>query len=76
MHHGHGFGLHSRGSTPTSPTTGYPLGLWVLDTRTLGIYDPELVELALSFLPRVDYVLMPDPTASYFIELGPPLGAH
>ena len=48
MHHGHGFGLRSRGGTPTSPATGYPLGLWFLDTQTLGIYGLELVKPTLS----------------------------
>ena len=42
----------------------------------LGIYGPELAELALGSLPRVDYVLMPNPAAPCFMELGPPLGAH
>ena len=46
MHHGHGFGLLSRGSTLTNPATGYPLGLRFLDTQTLGIYGPELAEPA------------------------------
>ena len=48
MHCGRGFGLRSRGGTPTSPATSYPLGLQFLDIRTLGIYGPELVEPALS----------------------------
>ena len=47
MHRGRGFGLHSRGGTPTSLATGYPLGPWFLDIRTLGICGPELAELAL-----------------------------
>ena len=76
MHRGHGFGLCSCGGTPTSLATGYPLGLRVLDTWTLGICGPELAEPALGFLPRVDCVLTLDPAASYFVELGPPLGAH
>ena len=76
VHHGRGFGLRSHGGTPTSPATGYPLGPWVIDTQTLGICGPKLAKPALSFLPRVDCVLTPDPVASYFMELGPPLGAH
>ena len=47
VHRGRGFGLRSRGGTPTSPTTGYPLGLRFLDTQMLGICGPELAELAL-----------------------------
>ena len=54
VHRGRGFGLRSRDSTPTSPAAGYPLSLRVLDTQMLGIYGPELVELDLNFLPRVD----------------------
>ena len=76
MHCGRGFGLRSHSGTLTSPATGYPLGLWVLDTQTLEICGPELAEPALNFFPRVDYMLMPDLVASYFVELGPPLGAH
>ena len=76
MHRGRGFELRSCGGTPTSPATGYPLGSQVLDTQTLGICGPELAESALDFLPRVDCVLTPDLAASYFVELGPPLGAH
>ena len=42
----------------------------------LRIYGPEVAELALDFWLRVDCMLTPDPAASYFMELGPPLGAH
>ena len=76
MYRSRGFGLCSRGGSPTSPATGYPLGLQVLDTWTLGICGLKLVEPTLSLLPRVDCMLMPDPIASYFMELGPLLGAH
>ena len=74
MHRGCEFGLHSRGGTPTSPATGYPLSPRVLDTQTFGICGPELAELALGFLPKVDCVLTPDPAASCFVELGSALG--
>ena len=47
MHRGRGFGLRSCGGTLTSPSTGYPLGPQFLDSQTLGIYGPELAELAL-----------------------------
>ena len=47
MHRGRGFGLRSHGGTPTSPATSYHLGLQFLDTRSLGIYGPELAEPAL-----------------------------
>ena len=76
MHRGRRFGVRSRGSTPTSPTTVCPLGLLVLDTQILGISDLELAEPALSSFPRVDCALMLDPAASCFVELGPPLGTH
>ena len=76
MHHGRRFGLRLCGGTPTSPATGYSLGSRVLDTQTLRICGPELAESALDFLLRVDYVLTPDPAASCFVELGPPLDAH
>ena len=74
MHHGRGFGLYLHGGTPTSPATVYPLGPLVLDTRMLGTGGPELAEPALDFLPRVDYVLMPDPIASCFHGVGSSLG--
>ena len=76
MHRTRGFRLRLCGGSPTSPTISYPLGLPILDTQTLGICGPELVELALDFLLRFDCVLTPDPAASCFMELGPPLGAH
>ena len=47
MHRGREFELRSRGGTPTSPATGYPLGPQFLDTQTLEICGPELAELAL-----------------------------
>ena len=76
MHYGRGFELSSHDSTLTSPATVYPLGSLILDTRTLGTSSLKLAKLALNFLPRVDCMLMLDPAASYFMELGPPLGAH
>ena len=47
VHRGREFGLRSCGGTPTSPTTGYPLGPRFLDTQMLRIYGPELAEPAL-----------------------------
>ena len=71
MHRSLGSRLRSRGGTPTSPATSYPLGPLFLDTRGLGNVAPELAESAPQFVClELTVCLAPDPPFLLTVELG------